>query len=113
MGFRWMYPSMMYSVKQAINDGRVRIRLFLPNPYNPDAIVPWGKYFHTNAGDDAKFDERYARNFGVKAHESTIKLFQEAAQNAKDADVKAWAQKTLPSLQHHLEMAQALPPAKK
>ena len=66
-----------------------------------------------NAGDDAKFDERYARNFGVKAHESTIKLFQEAAQNAKDADVKAWAQKTLPSLQHHLEMAQALAPAKK
>ncbi|MBX3620444.1 MAG: DUF4142 domain-containing protein [Rhizobacter sp.] len=61
-----------------------------------------------NAGDDAKFDERYASTFGVKAHESTLKLFQEAADKASDADVKAFARKTLPALQHHLEMARAL-----
>ncbi len=65
-----------------------------------------------NAGDDDKFDARYAKTFGVKAHESTIKLFEEAAKNAKDADVRAWAEKTLPGLRHHLEMAQALPVAK-
>jgi putative membrane protein len=61
-----------------------------------------------DTGDNAKFDERYTKAFGVKAHEDTIKLFQEAAKSATDADVKAFAQKTLPSLQHHLEMAKAL-----
>jgi putative membrane protein len=61
-----------------------------------------------SAGDDAKFDERYAKSFGVKAHEETIKLFQEAANGATDAEVKAFAQKTLPALNHHLEMAKSL-----
>ncbi len=64
-----------------------------------------------DAGDDAKFDARYTESFGVKAHEDTIKLFSDAARDSKDADVKAFAQKTLPSLQHHLEMARALPTA--
>jgi putative membrane protein len=61
-----------------------------------------------SAGDDAKFDERYAKTFGVKAHEDTIKLFEEAAKGATDADVKAFAQKTLPALNHHLDMARSL-----
>ena len=64
-----------------------------------------------DAGDNDKFDARYAKNFGVKAHKDTIKLFEEASKNAKDPDVKAWATKTLPGLKHHLEMAQALPAA--
>jgi putative membrane protein len=53
----------------------------------------------------AKFDVRYAQSFGVKAHQDTVRLFQNAANKSKDADVKAYAQKTLPTLQHHLEMA--------
>lgn len=65
-----------------------------------------------SAGDDAKFDARYTKTFGVKAHEDTIKLFQEAADRATDADVKAFAQKTLPALKEHLDMARALPTAK-
>lgn len=64
-----------------------------------------------DAGDNDKFDERYAKNFGVEAHEQTIKLFEEASREAKDADVKAWAQKTLPALKQHLEMARKLPGA--
>ena len=64
-----------------------------------------------DAGDNDKFDERYVRNFGVKAHEDTIKLFDEASREAKDPEVKAWAAKTLPGLKHHLEMAKALPAA--
>jgi putative membrane protein len=61
-----------------------------------------------DVGDADKFDQRYAKSFGVSAHEDTIKLFQEAAKDATDQDVKAFAQKTLPALQHHLEMARAL-----
>lgn len=61
-----------------------------------------------DAGDNDKFDARYAKTFGVKAHQDTIKLFEDAAKNAKDPEVKAWADKTLPGLRHHLEMARAL-----
>ncbi|MEP6505209.1 MAG: DUF4142 domain-containing protein, partial [Betaproteobacteria bacterium] len=56
----------------------------------------------------ASFDQHYAESIGVKAHEDTIKLFQKEVDKGTDADVKAWAQKTLPALTHHLEMAQAL-----
>jgi len=66
-----------------------------------------------DAGDNDKFDERYANHFGVKAHQATIKLFEDAAKNAKDPEVKAWAEKTLPGLRHHLEMAQGLSVAPK
>ena len=66
-----------------------------------------------DAGDNDKFDARYAKTFGVKAHQDTIKLFEDASQHAKDPEVKAWAEKTLPGLKHHLEMAQALSVASK
>ncbi len=56
----------------------------------------------------ASFDQHYADSIGVKAHEDTIKLFQKEVDKGTDADVKAWASKTLPALQHHLEAAQAL-----
>lgn len=57
--------------------------------------------------DGEKFDRRYAEDFGVKAHEDTIKLFREGAEKAQDSEVKAFAQKKLPALQQHLTMAQA------
>ena len=60
-----------------------------------------------------KFDARYSKSFGVKAHVETIEMFEEAAKDSKDADVRAWATKTLPGLKHHLEMAKALPGATK
>jgi putative membrane protein len=58
--------------------------------------------------EGAKFDARYAEEYGVKAHEDTLQLFQNAVSKSKDGDVKAFAQKTLPTLQHHLEMAKDL-----
>jgi len=56
----------------------------------------------------SSFDQHYAESIGVKAHEDTVKLFQKEVDKGTDPDVKAWAQKTLPALQHHLEMAQQL-----
>lgn len=56
----------------------------------------------------ANFDKQYAKIVGVNAHEDTIKLFRKASTDAKDPDVKAFAAKTLPALEHHLEMAKAL-----
>jgi putative membrane protein len=56
----------------------------------------------------SSFDQHYADSIGVKAHQDTIKVFQKEVDKGSDADVKAWASKTLPTLQHHLEAAQAL-----
>ena len=57
--------------------------------------------------DGAKFDKAFSE-WAVKSHEKTISAFQKEAKDGKDADVKAWAEKTLPTLQHHLEMARDL-----
>ena len=56
----------------------------------------------------SSFDQHYADSIGVKAHQDTVKLFQKEVDKGTDPDVKAWAQKTLPALQHHLELAQQL-----
>lgn len=42
-------------------------------------------------------------------HKQAVALFTKEADSGKDADLKAFAAKTLPTLKHHLEMAQALP----
>lgn len=60
--------------------------------------------------DGAGFDKHYISTFGVSAHEDTVKLFQQVIREGKDTDIKAFATKTLPGLQHHLEMARALKP---
>ena len=57
---------------------------------------------------DESFDEKYADKIGVSAHEDAIKLFQKAATEAKDPDIKQFAIKNLPALEQHLEMAKAL-----
>jgi putative membrane protein len=44
----------------------------------------------------------------VKDHETTVALFEAQARDGKDADVKAWAAKTLPTLKAHQKEAQEL-----
>jgi len=46
------------------------------------------------------FDKAYVNN-QVRAHESTVELFQEEAQSGQDPDLKAFASRTLPTLQSH------------
>ena len=55
----------------------------------------------------ADFDKAFKSQM-VADHEDTIALFEKQAKSGKDADLKAFAQKTLPDLKHHLEMAKAL-----
>lgn len=57
----------------------------------------------------AEFDRDFVRNVGIKAHEKDIKLFEKASKDLKDAELKAFATKTLPVLQEHLAQAQKLP----
>lgn len=58
--------------------------------------------------DGKNFDEEYAEHIGVDAHEATLELFEDAAKSADDADIKQFANKVLPTLKHHFEMAKAL-----
>jgi len=53
------------------------------------------------------FDREYMAG-QVADHEEAVTLFTTAAKESHDAEVKAWAAKTLPTLQEHLQMARAL-----
>jgi putative membrane protein len=50
------------------------------------------------------FDKEYINNM-VDDHEKDVNEFEKASKNAKDPDLRAWAAKTLPTLQDHLKMA--------
>jgi len=54
-----------------------------------------------------KFDKHYV-DMMVNDHDKTVSMFEEAAKDAKDADVRAWAAKTLPTLKGHQAAAKAM-----
>lgn len=58
---------------------------------------------------DAEFDRDFVRNVGIKAHEKDIKMFEKAGKDVKDAELKAFVDKTLPTLREHLAAAEKLP----
>ena len=53
------------------------------------------------------FDEAYM-NMMVDDHKKDVDKFEDASKNAKDADVKAFAAKTLPVLRTHLDSARSV-----
>jgi putative membrane protein len=54
-----------------------------------------------------EFDESYI-NFIISNHRSTINLFENASKNSADAEIKSFADNTLPILKKHLEEARAI-----
>ncbi|WP_322025133.1 DUF4142 domain-containing protein [Burkholderia sp. BCC1977] len=54
------------------------------------------------------FDVAYVAMVGPDAHRNAIRLFEDEARDGRDSDLRAFAAATLPSLRHHLTMAQAL-----
>jgi putative membrane protein len=57
----------------------------------------------------AKFDKAYMKAM-LADHKKDIAKFKKASKTAKDPDLKAFVDKTLPTLEHHLEMAQQIAP---
>ena len=53
----------------------------------------------------AEFDRAYMRHM-VKDHKKDVSEFRKESEKGKDPDVKAFASKTLPTLEEHLKMAQ-------
>jgi len=59
----------------------------------------------SKSGDD------FASEFNsmqVDAHKDAVNLFERYSKSGDNPELKSWAGKTLPTLQHHLEMAQNL-----
>jgi putative membrane protein len=54
-----------------------------------------------------QFDEAYDKA-QLEGHEEAVGLFRTYAQNGDNEDLKRWAAKTLPHLEHHLAMAEKL-----
>lgn len=55
----------------------------------------------------AEFDRSYMTMM-VQDHVKAVALFEATAKAAKDSDVRAFAEKTVPVLKHHLQMARDL-----
>lgn len=53
----------------------------------------------------AEFDRQYIMMAGHKDHQKMEKLFRDESMKGRDADLKAFAAKTLPVVQQHLQLA--------
>jgi putative membrane protein len=62
---------------------------------------------HLNALNNESFDVSYARQMVVD-HDKAITLFERASTSVEQADVKAYAEKTLPVLRQHAQHARML-----
>ncbi|HEX8170745.1 MAG TPA: DUF4142 domain-containing protein [Thermoanaerobaculia bacterium] len=62
---------------------------------------------HLSSLTGAEFDKAYMEHM-VSDHQKDTAEFEKASQSAQDADIKAWAAKTLPTLQEHLRLAQTV-----
>ncbi|HLT06121.1 MAG TPA: DUF4142 domain-containing protein [Cyclobacteriaceae bacterium] len=60
-----------------------------------------------NSYTGADFDKEYM-DLMVDDHQKAVNLFEDAAEDVEDPDLRAFAAKTLPSLQKHLEHAKTL-----
>ena len=64
-----------------------------------------------SAMSGAELDREYTKMM-VSDHRKDVSEFEKESTRGTDADLKAFASKTLPTLQEHLRMAEALPGAK-
>jgi putative membrane protein len=73
----------------------------------PDMTMADQEKQELNGLSGRAFDRKYAE-MQVKDHEDTVKLFQDEAKSGGDSDLKQFASSTLPTLEHHMQMAKQL-----
>jgi putative membrane protein len=89
-------------LKQLVSSGKVAAEL--PSALDSSHRSKLDKLKDTSGRDfSSDFD-----SYQVSAHKDAVSLFERYAKGGDDADLKDWAGKTLPTLQHHLDMAQEL-----
>ena len=62
---------------------------------------------HLDSLSGMQFDQAYMQDM-VNDHKKVLKLFQKAAEESDDGDLKTWAAKSFPALAEHLRMAQSV-----
>lgn len=82
----------------------------------PPAVVPpqfVSKLSRMSGAAGPAFDHYFVRIAGVEDHRLQVTLFENAARDVRDPELKAWFVRTLPALRSHLTGAHALagPPA--
>ena len=70
------------------------------------------KYEELSTKAGADFDKAYADQM-VKDHQAVIAKFKQESQAGNDAELKAWAEEKLATLEHHLMMAKDMQKALK
>jgi putative membrane protein len=55
-----------------------------------------------------EFDQAYRQQVGIRDHGADIKLFERASRATRVPDLKAWIDKTLPTLKSHLKHASTI-----
>jgi putative membrane protein len=79
-------------------------QMVLPDSVSPDENAALGKLESLNGTD---FDKAYSKMM-VKDHIDDISEFEKQVKKGQDADVKSFAENTLPTLRHHLMLANRL-----
>ena len=75
----------------------------------PDAVTEQQKTMlqHLSSLKGSEFDSAFKQH-AVENHQKSVDKFKATSEKAKDADIKAFAAKTLPALQLHLALAKQL-----
>ncbi|PTM97331.1 DUF4142 domain-containing protein [Mycoplana dimorpha] len=89
-------------LQQLIKDGKVKA-----TPASAMSDDQKSKLDNLKQLQRSDFVKRY-QDDQVKAHKDAVDLFKRYADGGDNQDLKAWAANTLPTLQHHLAMAQDL-----
>jgi putative membrane protein len=89
-------------LKALVDEGKVKATL----PTGLDAEHQ-KKLDELKAKSGKDFDAAYD-HMQLQAHEEAVALFERYAKDGDNADLKAWAAKTLPHLKEHLAMAKRL-----
>jgi putative membrane protein len=76
-------------------------------PANTMSSAQQGMLDELKSLQGADFNKEY-HDDQVTAHENAVDLFKRYGEEGDKPELKAWAAKTLPALQHHLQMAQEL-----
>ncbi len=79
--------------------------LTLPTSMNQDGLAQM-KELNNLTG--RAFDRVYTSKAAIQHHQKSIALYERIARESNDAEIRAFAEKTLPTLREHLKMAQAM-----
>lgn len=84
-------------------------QMTLPDSVSPQEHTALGKLEGLNG---TEFDQAYSKMM-AEDHVTDIKDFEKEARKGQDPEVKAFAERTLPTLRHHLMLANRLSAAEK